>query len=51
VRELRLGAGRNQYLLLTSRTPTHLTNRDRLQGILGEIQPTEFASILSGKTN
>jgi hypothetical protein len=42
VRELRLGAGRNQYLLLTSRTPTHLTNRDRLQGILGEIQPTEF---------
>ena len=26
IKELRLGAGQNQYILLTSRTPTHLTS-------------------------
>jgi tetratricopeptide (TPR) repeat protein len=42
IRELRLGAGANQHLLLTSRTPTHLTTRDRLQTVLGESRPLEF---------
>jgi hypothetical protein len=31
IRDLRLGAGQNQYLLLTSRTPTHLTARRGLR--------------------
>jgi hypothetical protein len=42
VRELRLNAGPNQFLLLTSRTPTHLTFRDGLQRILGEAHPAEL---------
>jgi hypothetical protein len=42
ISELRLGAGQNQYLLLTSRTPTHLTTRDRLLSALGDGQLVEF---------
>jgi hypothetical protein len=43
VKKLRLGAGPNLRLLLTSRTPTHLTMRDQLQAVLGEgVQMLEF---------
>jgi hypothetical protein len=42
ISELRLGAGANQYLLLTSQTPTHLTTRDRLRSILGDGQLVEI---------
>ena len=43
IKELRLGASPNQRLLLTSRTPTHLTARDQLQAALGEdVQTLEF---------
>lgn len=43
IKELRLGAGPNLRLLLTNRTPTHLTTRDQLQAALGEgVQTLEF---------
>jgi hypothetical protein len=43
IRDLRLGADKNQHLLLTSRTPTHLTARDQLRAALSEsVEPLEF---------
>jgi hypothetical protein len=34
VAELRMGASSNQYLLLTSRTPSHLVNRDKFEAAI-----------------
>jgi hypothetical protein len=42
IRELSLAANQNQFLLLTSRTPTHLTTREALSATLAGNTATEF---------